>query len=107
MIDASWRDILVFAAAIAGATILAIVLYRRTSPTLPLRLRLLLGVLRWLAAALIIRWRYRAAVSRLMLAHSGQDQPLPESGQPAGTVQPAPAAPADTLSSPDAMAPLR
>jgi hypothetical protein len=54
MLDASWRDILGLAAAIGGATVLAIVLYRRTSPTLPLKLRLLLGVLRWLAAAMII-----------------------------------------------------
>lgn len=54
MLDASWRDILAITTAVAGATILAIVLYRRTSPTLPGRLRLLLGILRWLAAALII-----------------------------------------------------
>ena len=81
MFDASWRDILGFAAAIAGATILAAVLYRRTSPTLPLRLRLLLGVLRWLAAALVIllvtdpavrlvRERYTRPVVAVMLDNS-------------------------------------
>ena len=81
MIDASWRDILGFAAAIGGATLLAIVLYRKTSPTLPLRLRLLLGVLRWLAAALVIllvtdpavrlvRERYTKPVVAVMLDNS-------------------------------------
>ena len=49
MIDIAPRDTLGLVVSIAVATLLAVVLYIRTSPTLPLRLRIILGVLRWFA----------------------------------------------------------
>jgi hypothetical protein len=54
MIDIAPRDTLGFVISIAAATLLAVVLYRRTSPTVPLRLRIILGVLRWLAAVIVL-----------------------------------------------------
>lgn len=39
---------------LVASALIAYVLYRRTSPTLPLGMRLMLGVLRWLAALIIL-----------------------------------------------------
>jgi hypothetical protein len=54
MIDIDARSIFALGLAVLGATLISFVLYRRTSPTLPFRLRLLLGSLRWLAAFLLL-----------------------------------------------------
>jgi hypothetical protein len=54
MLEIDNRSILALALALAFSTLAAVVLYRRTSPTLPVRLRLVLGVLRWLAAFLLL-----------------------------------------------------
>jgi hypothetical protein len=54
MIDVDTRSLIALAAAVAGATLIAFVLYRRTSPTIPGRLKVALGILRWLAAVLIL-----------------------------------------------------
>ncbi len=54
MIDITARDTLGFVISIAAATLLAVVLYIRTSPTLPLRTRIIMGVLRWFAAAVVL-----------------------------------------------------
>jgi hypothetical protein len=54
MIDIAPRDTIGFVISIAAATLLAVTLYRRTSPTLPLRLRIMLGVLRWFAAVIVL-----------------------------------------------------
>jgi hypothetical protein len=40
--------------AAGAATLISILLYRRTSPTLPLKLRLILGALRWVAAFMLL-----------------------------------------------------
>jgi hypothetical protein len=54
MIDIAPRDTFGLIVAIAGATALAFVLYRHTSPTLPLRMRAALGVVRWFAAMIVL-----------------------------------------------------
>ncbi|HVP58489.1 MAG TPA: vWA domain-containing protein [bacterium] len=54
MLEIGTRDIIAIALAAVVATLVSFVLYRRTSPTVPLKLRLLLGTLRWLAAFLLL-----------------------------------------------------
>jgi hypothetical protein len=54
MIDVGGRDALAFALAAGAATLISILLYRRTSPTLPAKLRLILGALRWVAAFILL-----------------------------------------------------
>ena len=54
MIDATSRDVIALVISICVATLLAFVLYRKTTPSLPPWLRLLLGVLRWFAALIIL-----------------------------------------------------
>jgi hypothetical protein len=54
MIDITPRDTLGFAASLAVATLIAVILYRRTSPSLPLRLKVALGILRWFAAVIVL-----------------------------------------------------
>ena len=54
MIEMEPRGILALVLALLGATLVAFVLYRRTSPTLPPRQRVLLGILRWLATFLVL-----------------------------------------------------
>ena len=54
MIDVGARDAIAIALAAGAAALISILLYRRTSPTLPPRLRLILGVLRWLAAFMLL-----------------------------------------------------
>ena len=44
MIDLSLRSGLAIAISLTGATLLAYILYRRTTPTLPWKIRLTLGV---------------------------------------------------------------
>jgi len=48
------RSLLALAVSVVAASLIAFVLYRRTSPTLPLRMRAALGVLRWIAAFLVL-----------------------------------------------------
>ncbi|MFZ1947728.1 MAG: vWA domain-containing protein [bacterium] len=54
MLEIDGRSIIALVAALAVSTLAAVVLYRRTSPTVPVRLRLALGALRWLAAFLLL-----------------------------------------------------
>jgi hypothetical protein len=54
MIEIAPRDTFALVLAIVAATILTLVLYRRTSPSIPARLRIFLSVLRWLAALIIV-----------------------------------------------------
>jgi hypothetical protein len=54
MIQMDNRSILALVLVVAASTAIAFVLYRRTSPTLPLRLRVILGIIRWLAAFLLL-----------------------------------------------------
>jgi hypothetical protein len=54
LIDASSRDVVALVISVCVATLLAFILYRKTTPSLPLWLRVVLGVLRWLAAAIIL-----------------------------------------------------
>jgi hypothetical protein len=54
LIDAGSRDVVALIVSIGLATLLAFALYRRTTPSLPRRLRLVLGVLRWLAVVIIL-----------------------------------------------------
>jgi hypothetical protein len=65
MLEIGARSAVAIAMSVAGATILAYILYRRTSPTLPLRSRVILGILRW-AAALMILLLVTDPVVRLM-----------------------------------------
>ncbi|MDD1770012.1 MAG: hypothetical protein LUO79_02905, partial [Methanomassiliicoccales archaeon] len=54
MLEMESRSILIFVLILAVATVMAFILYRRTSPTLPRRTRIMLGVLRWIAAFLFL-----------------------------------------------------
>ena len=54
MLEIGARSVLAVAISVAVATLLAYILYRRTSPTLPLKTRVVLGVLRWIAAFMIL-----------------------------------------------------
>jgi hypothetical protein len=54
MIDIAPRDTLAVVLSVTAATAFAFVLYRRTSPTLPVRMRLVLGAIRWFAAMIIL-----------------------------------------------------
>ena len=81
MIEIAPRDTLALVLSVAAATAIAIVLYRRTSPTLPLRMRLVLGLIRWFAAmivlllvtdpvARIVRTEYRDPVIAVLVDNS-------------------------------------
>ena len=54
MLEIGTRSVVALVASLGGATLLAYILYRRTSPTLPLRTRMVLGALRWAAAFIIL-----------------------------------------------------
>lgn len=54
MLEIDGRSILALVAALVVSTLAAVLLYRRTSPTVPVKLRLVLGALRWLAAFLLV-----------------------------------------------------
>jgi uncharacterized membrane protein len=54
MLEIGTRSVIATVASLGGATLLAYILYRRTSPTLPLSTRVLLGALRWAAAFIIL-----------------------------------------------------
>jgi hypothetical protein len=54
MIDITWTAAITIILSLAGAGILAFILYRSTTPTLPPRLRVILGILRWLAIVLVL-----------------------------------------------------
>ena len=54
MLEMETRSILIFVLIAAISSVMALVLYRRTSPTQPRRTRLVLGILRWLAAFLFL-----------------------------------------------------
>jgi hypothetical protein len=54
MLEMGTRSILTFVLILAVASIMAFILYHRTSPTLPRRTRIMLGVLRWAAAFLFL-----------------------------------------------------
>jgi hypothetical protein len=69
MIEISTRDIIVISIALAGATAMAMVLYRRTRPALPRRLRIFLGILRWIAAFMVLLLVTDPVVSLVRTAH--------------------------------------
>jgi hypothetical protein len=91
MLEIAPRDTLAFILSVAGATAITFILYRRTSPTLPLRMRLVLGVIRWFAAmivlllvadpvARIVRTEYRDPVIAVLVDNSrSMDYPDAES----------------------------
>lgn len=54
MIEIDARNILALVLTLVASTLIAFVLYRRTSPTLPLGTRLVLGALRWSAALIVL-----------------------------------------------------
>ena len=97
MIDIAPRDTIGFIISIAAATVISVVLYRHTSPTLPLRLRVLLGCLRWFAAVIVlllvidpiahvVRTHYRKPVLAVLVDDS-RSMAYPEPGAKIGKVK--------------------